>query len=790
MNISLNWLKELVDINVGSEDLVNYFNLQSAEVARLEKLVSASLLTIGHVLTCVDHPQSDHLHICDVDVATETLQIICGAPNVAAGQKVIVALDGAVLPGEFKIKKAKIRGVESNGMICSLEELGIEKRFHGEDGIHVLGNDAVIGKNPLEYLSLNDEVMELDITPNRSDLLSMMGVAYDVKALLNSKIHFPEFNFSESNEENPSQVFTETKGCKSYYARVVKNVTIKESPDWLKARLIASGIRPINNVVDISNYVMILFGQPLHTFDFDKIQSKKIVVRDAFVGEEIITLDGKKRILTEDDLVITENNRAIALAGVMGGADTEVTDETKTILIESATFDPIKIRKTSKRLDLRSEASIRFERGLDISRSLPACNAAAYLLKELASGTILKGVSYFDTHSYDKKKVGLTLKKVQNTTGYMYTTEEISDVFSRLSLKYSLSGEEYTVEIPTRRIDISKDQDLIEEIVRIHGYSHIPVTYPVTPTTGGLTIKQKLRREIRNTLTAFGLDEVISYTLVSQDKATMFDQTEKSLIHLYNPMSEDRGYLRHSLLPSLLDVLSYNISRKVENIQLFELGKGYTFESETEYLSGVLTGDFQDSLWQGNRQPVDFFILKGVVEALLQKLHIETYQIRKPETDVICLHPGMSATLTINGQTVGYLGRLHPETEMKLGLASTYVFELELEKLISNTKQDLIMKTIPKYPSVSRDIAIVVDKAVLAEDLHDAIMQIGKKFLSSVKLFDVYQGGFLDSSKKSIAFNLVFQDLEKTLSTEEVDQYVDRILKQLNIRFNAVLRAI
>ena len=789
MNISLNWLKELVDINITSSELANHFNLHSAEVSRLEKLVDASKLVIGYVKTCVEHPSSDHLHICEVETGTDDLQIICGAPNVASGQKVIVALEGAILPGDFKIKKAKIRGVESNGMICSLDELGIEKKYHGEDGIHVLSDEAVVGGNPLSFMFLEDEVLELDITPNRSDLLSMMGVAYDVKAMLDTKIHFREFDVTETNRENTSQVFTETKGCKSYYARVVENVTIKESPIWLKSRLIAAGVRPINNVVDISNYVMLLFGQPLHTFDFDKITTKKIVVRDAFDKEKIVTLDGKERILTEEDLVITDGLRAIALAGVMGGFDTEVTPATKTILIESATFDPIHIRKTSKRLDLRSEASIRFERGLDPARSKAACDAAASLLKELANGQITKGIAFFDTHSYQKNRISISLKKIQDTTGFLYTNDEIEDVLTRLSFKVSSSGGDFVVEVPSRRIDIASKQDLIEEIVRIHGYGNIPISYPITPTTGELTAKQKARRIIKNTLLSMGIDETITYTLVSKEKATSFDRVDKSLIPLFNPMSEERSYLRHSLLPSLLDVLLYNLSRKVENIQLFELGKGYTFDAETEYVSGVLTGDYQNSLWQGHKNPFDFYLLKGMIEALLSSLNCGNYEIKKPNTKISFLHPGISAVLKSDNHEIGFFGRLHPELEQKMNLPNTFVFELNLDLLLNASNRQVHMEVIPKYPSVSRDIAIVVDKFTIASDIIETIKVAGKKSLTSVRIFDVYLGGIIESQKKSVAINLVFQDQQKTLSTEEVDQFVERILNQLNLKLGATLRA-
>ncbi|MBU1144832.1 MAG: phenylalanine--tRNA ligase subunit beta [Firmicutes bacterium] len=789
MNISLNWLKELVDISVSSDALANKFNLMSSEVARLEKLVQATGLVIGHVLSCENHPNADKLHVCQVEVLNEVLQIICGADNVRQGLKVIVALDGAVLPGNFKIKKTKIRGVVSNGMICSLEELGIDKKYHQESGIHELPEDAPIGENPIEYMHLDDEVLELDLTPNRSDLLSMIGVAYDTKALLSSKVHFDEPDVSEESEKNPVAVFTETKGCKSYYARVIKNVTIKESPYWLKSRLIASGIRPINNIVDITNYVMLEYGQPLHAFDYDKIKTGKIVVRDAFDEEEMTTLDGKKRRLNSEDIVITDGEKVLALAGVMGGLDTEVVSTTSTILLESATFDPIKVRKTSKSQDLRSESSIRFERGLDPKRTAIAASRAAMLFKALADGKILKNVNYFDTHNYTELPIKLSLEQIRKVTGYAYKVMDLQDIFSRLSFEYQILGETFVVFIPSRRQDILTYQDLIEEVVRIFGYHAIPLSYPNTPTNGYLTLKQKLRRVIRNTLDDFGLDEVVTYSLVSKEKAVQFDLKKIPVIKLYNPMSEDKNHLRHSLLPSMLEVLSYNLSRKMENVHLFELGKGYLPSQEIELVSGVMTGLYHESLWQGKKESVDFYAMKGLLLALFEKVNIENILIAKPETDLPNMHPGICAEIIIGGKFVGFFGKLHPEMELNFNLPSTFVFELNLGLIVEASKQNIIMEPIAKYPSVSRDIAIVLDANTNASEIVSVVKEAGKKTLHSVKIFDVYQGDKIEKDKKSVAISLVFQDYTKTLSTEEIDQIVNRIVKQLELKLSATLRS-
>ncbi|MGE0003391.1 MAG: phenylalanine--tRNA ligase subunit beta, partial [Candidatus Izemoplasmatales bacterium] len=745
-------------------------------------------LTIGHVLTCEMHPDSDHLHVCSVDVGTQTLQIICGAPNVEAGQKVIVAQNGAVLPGDFKIKKAKIRGIESNGMICSLDELGIEKKYHNEDGIHVLPEDALIGGNPLEAIALDDEVMELDLTPNRGDLLSMIGVAYDTAAILDGKVNLPKIELHEISKENPAQVFTQTKGCKSYYARVVENVTISESPTWLKARLIAAGVRPINNVVDISNYVMLEYGQPLHFFDFASIPTGKIVVRDAYENETVVTLDGKLRKLVEEDLVITDGERAVALAGVMGGENTEVESHTKSILIESATFDPIRIRKTSKRLDLRSEASMRFERGLDPKRSKEACDRAAMLLEQLAGGEVLKGVSYFDTHNKQHVEVILPFDKVSSVIGRPYEKEEIASIMKRLGFEYSSLSGALKVQVPSRRGDITTVQDLIEEIVRISGYETVPTTYPEIPTQGGLTLKQKIRRRIRSHLTSLGLDESVTYTLVTDQVATSFDTTEKSLIRLFNPMSEDRSSLRHSLIPSMLEAVQYNAARKLEQVRLFELGRGYTYEGETEYLCGVLTGDYMNTRWRSRVEKLDFFVVKGLVQSVLDLLGIENTQIRKFDPAPAFLHPGIAAEVLLDGKHIGYLGRLHPKQEHERDLSGVYVFELELDPLVDKVDLHRVMKTIPKVPGVERDIAVVVDKNVEVSKLIETIQKAGPKSLEDISVFDLYEGERLGENKKSVALKLSFQDPEKTLPSEDVDKYISKIVKSLEFLLGAQLR--
>lgn len=789
MLFSLKWLKELVEIPCSTNELVSKFNLMSSEVEGYSKMVEASNLVVGHVLTCIDHPQSDHLHICEVDVAKEVLQIICGAPNVAKGQKVIVALEGAVLPGDFKIKKSTIRGVESRGMICSLDELGIDHKYHQEDGIHVLPSDAVIGDNPLKLLNYDDEIIELSLTPNRGDLMSMMGIAYDVSAMLNTSLHLSECKVKEIAVLNPVKVSSETNLCKSYYARVIQGVKIAESPYWLKARLIAAGIRPINNVVDITNYVMLETGQPLHAFDYDKLQSNEIVVRKAKKDETIVTLDGKTRILLEEDIVITNGLYPVALAGVMGGESTQIDNSTERILLESAVFDGLTIRKTSKRLDLRSESSSRFERGLDPNRTLLACNRAAELFNTLASGNVLSQVSYFESQSLVPLKVDLSLDKLISVTGYRYSNELVASVLQRLQFDYTQNDNSFTVHVPTRRFDVKTYQDLIEEIVRIAGYELIPTTLHSSSIPGLLTTVQKQRRIIRDTLVSLGLNETITYSLTSELEAPLFDFEGHSSIKLSYPIVENRGTMRHSQIPAMLEVLSYNIARKNTNVQLFEIGKGYTANGENELVSGLLTGIYNDSKWQGISQKADFFLVKGLLESLFKSLNINNviYSPMAKHTDL--LHPGLSAQIWVEGNLLGWIGKLHPSLLAQKGLPDVYGFELNFNVLVNSSSPTVKMREIPKYPSVTRDLAIVIDAKITAQDLMNTIKKAGKKTLIDVDIFDVYQGVNIESGKKSIALSLVFQDYTKTLSTEEVDQLVSRILKAVSQELDGQLRS-
>lgn len=782
MKVSYKWLSDYID-SVGSmHDLADKFNAMSQEIADVYDLTKATNIVVGEVVEKVKHPDADKLNVCQVNIG-EMTQIVCGAPNVDVGQKVIVALPGCELT-EMKIKKAKVRGVESNGMICSLAELGIDKKYCDASGIEVLPENAEVGANPLEFLSLDDQVMELDLTPNRADLLSMMGVAYDTAALLDAELNLPYPNVVEIDEVNPVKVSIETEKCMSYYTRVIKNVTITESPKWMQARLIASGVRPINNVVDITNYIMLETGQPLHAFDLDKVKTNKIVVRQANKDEVLKTLDDQDRNLLESDIMITNGTESVALGGVMGGLDTEIDENTKYVLLESATFNPVSIRRTSRRLDLRSEASMRFEKGVDPNRTVLALERATEMFASYAGGEVLKGINFVENNDLEEKVVEITLPFINKYVGKEYTMDEIMNVFDRLNFEYDVDGDAFNVKVPTRRQDITMKFDLIEEIVRINGYDNIPLTLPKAVSVGKLTTSQKRRRNIKSILLGLGLDEVVTYSLVNENKVHELTTSKEEYVKLLMPMSEDKAVMRHSALTGMIQAIQYNVARKNTDVRVFEISNKYT-EGEDLLLNIVVTGNQVSKQWSGAAKPVDFYFLKGIVETLSNELgiHLEYVKAELNEN----YHPGQSATIIQNGNVVGHIAKLHPKYEANNDLNDTFVMELNLAKVDFGAE---VTKFVPlqKYPTMERDIAIEADRALPVGDMITVIKAAGKKLLKQVEVFDVYTGEYIAEDKKSVAIKLYFNDPERTLETEEVNNRVDKIVQKLQDELKVKLR--
>ena len=796
MIVSYNWLKELVKLNVSAEKLAEEMSLYSIEVESFKKLVEATNLVVGYVKEKKPHENSDHLNICQVNFGDYDLQIVCGAPNVEAGQNVIVALPGAVLPGGT-IKKSTIRGVESNGMICSLQELGLEAKYVPAEyahGIYVLGEDAVPGTNALEYLCLDDYVIELGLTPNRMDLLSMNGVANDMVAMYNSSRLPLEYELHEIDKEAKDEVSVtlETTNCYSYYARVIEDVEIKESPNFIKARLIASGIRPINNVVDITNYILMLFGQPLHSFDKDLL-GNKIVVRRAHEGEKTVTLDEIERTLNHSDLVITDGEKPVCIAGVMGSSNTEVTSKTKNIVLESAVFRPLSIRKTSSRLGLRSEASVRYERGVDLNQSLEAVNYACYLLEKYANGKVLKGYVHVGKDSIADKEFVLSKKFVDDYLGIEIEEAKIISILESLGFKVIKENNDLKVYVPNRRLDITIKQDLVEEIARIYGYDKLQESLPVMEVSGELTQSQKARRTIRHTLASLGFNEAVTYSLVSPSKVEEFvidDNKEHETIKLSHPMSEEHSVLRKSLVSSLVEVLSYHEARKMNDNALFEIGKKYyRVEDETyeeNLFSGIISGSIPATKWQTSNKVADFYYIKGVLDLIFNKLRLNVKYLPLDNAPKE-LHPGRVAKIILDDKLIGFVGGIHPKYAKDNNLEEAYVFELYLDQMLAESKPIISFKHISKVPSVDRDLALVMDQKQNVGEILDAIKK-SDKMISNISVFDIYVGEKIDASKKSVAIRITLES-DETLTEDVISSKIQRILKSLEYRFKITLRA-
>lgn len=661
MKLSLNFVKDYIDIDVPVKTLAEDMTRVGNEYDYAGNLIDASKLVIGEVVSCKDHPDSDHLHVCKVNIGEETLNIVCGAPNVREGLKVIVALDGAHLPGDVKIKKGNIRGEESNGMLCSLQELGIENKFLTDidkDGIHELGNDAIVGEDPIKYLKLDDSVIDFELTANRGDLLSILGMAYEMGAIYDKKVKDIDLSYNEQGEDinNKFSIEINTDNCSLFLSKKAENVVIKESPDFIKSRLIASGIRPINNVVDISNYVMLEVGQPLHFYDADRLENK-LEVRMASGNEKLTTLDNIERILDENDIVISDGKKAIGLAGVMGGLTTEVENDTKNLIIESAIFDSVKVRKTSKKI-LRSEASNRFEKGLDPKRTYMAIERACHLLEKYADAKIVTGLVKYDTTNKENKDVVVKVSDINNVLGTKLKKEEILDVFRRLDFKCTSEDEKITVSVPSRRLDISIKEDLIEEVGRIYGVDNIEGKLPSLPMKAGSF--DKTTREIRNKMISLGLNETLTYILVNDKDVNKYVVDEFESLKLLDPMTEERNTLRNSILPSLLKVYEYNKARNIKDVSIFEIGKGF-YKKQDEYkeetkLASVMSGEYYLGL---NKVEVDFYITKGIVEEILDYLGYNgRYSFVTDKEFSQEFHPGQTAAISVNNDVVGYVRKI------------------------------------------------------------------------------------------------------------------------------------
>jgi phenylalanyl-tRNA synthetase beta chain len=800
MKISYRWLNQYLDLSSFKvEELVSKITIAGVEIEAVTKLASGTNLIIGFVKETKKHPDSDHLSVCQVDIGGSVTQIVCGAKNVAANQKVIVALPGSYLPAkDLTIAKTSIRGQESNGMICSLKELGVADEYltsAQKEGIEVLSSSAKVGdSNPLSFLGLDDIILELKPTPNRGDVYSLYSFALEVSAILDlplikklDKIKLPPLS------KSTYKVNSQTQLCPRFAIKGVNNIVIKPSPLWLVNLLQSSGIRAINNVVDIGNYVMLLTGQPLHMYDANKLAKKEFVVKDNQTTK-LLALDDKAYDIKTEDIVITSNSEVIGLAGIMGGKSTMVDINTKNLAIESASFKDVVIRKTSRRLDLVSDASTRFVRGIDYTRSLYALDLAASLLVELADAKAIEETTMIGEHNLAMLAIELPLAKVNKFLGTGLTLTDLENVFKRLKFEYKVNKDGLTVQVPTYRRDIKIVNDLIEEVIRLIGFDKLNATNPASSALAGYNEYQLQRKLIRNHLINNGINEALSYSLESRRELGDFAiiSTNKNIKtrKLLAPITEDREYLRASIIPSLLKAIHHNLNYSTKNVALFEISKIYLENGENEHLAIALTGALETTLWQ-KKPEVDFYAMKGLVISLLEMFGIEEsrYTIAAVEETNKYLHPGRSFYLQIGKQIFGIVGQVHPLMEKKYDIKQTMVAEIDLKYLLSLKTSKLKFVNPPQYPSITRDIALVIDRKVMANDLVKQIKKVGKAIVKSAEVFDVYQGSNLGENQKSVAISITYQDSTKTLSEDNVKLVHSEILYSLETIFKAKLRS-
>jgi len=800
MKVSYNWLKEYIDLPYSPEELDYVLTMAGMEVDVVEYLgKEIKDIVIGKILKIREHPNADKLVICELDTGDELLNIVTGAPNVVEGAMVPVAKVGVTLPNGMEIKRAKLRGEPSYGMLCSTDELGLSEER--ASGIMILDDSAEKGMKLVEFLDLDDYVLDLDLTPNYARCLGMLGIARELEALLeDKKVNYPEIKLNEKGSDVSEMVEVELKDadlCPRYTGRIIKDVKIGPSPLWMQRKLTAAGIRPINNIVDITNYVLLEYNQPLHAFDFDTIVDKKIIVRRAEDGEKHVTLDDQERNLNNEVLVIADSEKAVGLAGVMGGANSEVTEETTTIFLESAYFNPVNIRKTAKGLGLPSEASHRFERGLDIENVIEAGNRAAYLMQEYAEGQVVTGVIDVYPEPYQPLEIELGVDMTNRALGIELSTEDIKGMLERLKFTVEINDNDILrVAVPAFRGDVEREADLIEEVARMYGYNNIPITKPEGSQQGGKSFKQKFEDISKEFMLAAGLDEVVNFSLAGKDDYKILqlanDSTLRNWVQIKNPLNEAYAVMRTSMVPGILDVLSKNAKRQLDKMSIFESGNIY-FQQEGEQpyiqftkLVGASMG-YEEDGWSSGAP--DFFYLKGILETYFERVGLADIEFKA--TKVSYLHQGRTANIVSGDQEIGIIGEVLPDIVEELDLKErTAVFQLNLDKILDKVNLIQRYKDLPRYPAAERDLAILVEKDIQSADLLKLIVKKGGELLKDADVFDLYQGDQIPENQKSIAFKLLFQAGDRTLRDEEVNKQFNSIVKGLENKFAAKIRGI
>lgn len=809
MKLSYKWLSKYLELDLEPKDLAEKIERTAVEVDSVTRLdYKLKKIVVGHTLEVTEHPDSDHLHICQVDVGEEEpIQIVCGAPNIAADQDVIVALHGSRIKDNVKIKRSKMRGVPSNGMICALQEIGYPDNVVPKDyadGIYVFPADSHVkpGDSVMEALGMDDDVIDTSVTPNRGDMFSMNGNAHEIAAILDQKANFEVLKIQDEQKSADTLAdqikveIDEQDVAPVYKLMAIENVKIAPSPFWLQTTLMKAGIRPINNVVDVTNYIMLKYGQPLHAYDLDQLKGQTISVAPAGENVKFTTLDDEKRDLRPEDLVITADGTPIAMAGVMGGMATEVSDQTQNIVIEAAIFDPIKVRKTARYHNLHSEAAMRFERGIDYSSLDDALNEAASLVADFGQGKVMSGVVVGNDTKLNPESITIALARINKILGTSLTSEEVVAIFDRLGFSTELDATKQTfkVTVPVRRWDIHIEADLLEEVARIFGYDNLPVTLPTgDPTIGQLTTEQKLMRASRTVMEGLGLTQAMSYGLTTIAKSQQFVKGDHELVKVDWSMTKDREALRMNLISGLLDDIAYNKARSVENVALYEQGRvfygnGQAQPEEIEHIAGAITGSMQAKSWNEKEKPVTFFDVKGIVEQYLKNVAVAGEVSYVADHDRQGMHPGRTADVLLDGDVIGFIGQIHPTTAEEFKIKETYVFELNLTKIIHAEKKLQHYDVISKYPAITRDIAILVNKEVSNTEVLNVINETKQKNLIKVELFDVYEGKNLEKGMKSLAYQFTYQDTNDTLQEDAINDEFSKVIKNLEEKLNVTVR--
>lgn len=794
MKLSLNWLKEYVDVDVSPEELAHMLTMAGLEVEELEHLGQISeKVIVARVISVRKHPKADRLSLCDVDTGSSIVQVVCGAPNVEKGCLTPMALPGAKLPGGITVKESTLRGEKSSGILLAEDELGLTD---DHSGIMILSSDLEVGTPLIQALDLDDWALDISLTPNRPDCASVIGVAREIAALTGKKIHLPEIRYKEEGlpvSDITSVDVKDSDGCPRYSAGMIQNVTLKPSPFWMRYRLYVSGTRSKNNIVDISNYVLLETGQPLHTFDYDQLSENRIVVSKAKDGDKFVTLDEKERTLNKNHLMICDGEKPVGVAGIMGGLNSEISDSSVNILIESACFDPVTIRRGAKSLGITSEASYRFERGIDIEGIIYALRRALMLSSELAGGTVNKGIIDIYPEKYRSPVIDLRIHKTNNFLGSSISQDEMILYLEALQMSVGIKGYGVIEVIPpTYRVDLSREIDLVEEIARMSGYDNIPVTYPaIKPSEKGDIPSLELYKKACEVLAGIGFSEIITYSFISPDSADLLGAGKnseiRSFVDLMNPLTTEQSVMRTSLIPGLISAVKENIAHGESNLKLFEWGKVYIRDDSSELpvekimLSGIMNGNYDSKKWHNEPRPVDFYDVKGAVEVLLRSAGLLDYSFEKRKTTEVYSEDA-SCCICSNDNAFGYIGKMNSSIIDRYDIKSNnlYVYEIYIGELIAEISKNVFKyESYAKYPAVFRDISIIVDKKVESDTVLSIIMKRGGRLVESADLFGVYEGKKLGENKKSLSYRICYRSDRETLDGDLVNDLNEKIIDSI-----------